>query len=743
MCSSIKSLLSIESPPVWFGWRRRSSVRKYIRKRARLCLSVTTNWRGKTYDGDGRWSGHVRPPSRIMLIVAVILWFLCNYSTASRVVGGRRLAFAAWRRPLPEPVFYYTPNTIIQTHRRTKKWLLAAEVDSITAGIVDKLSSSLEFKQRADSNVDAHSRPMKASLPEDTPSSAFNPIHESLANEYYQKRNDSTGEENTRLESTDAHSPTPSTNVMVPRRRFADFGIASERAEPIDGELSTQEYESIVSSSDDDSSNTIKLKGFSESGRSQSWNLKKNGIPFTDEETTPSASAAIIKEQRPTRSTAVVSQQTPTLINTQPLSPPNDLPISKSGLDIDIDTFGNPVIIFGVTLSLLLGIYLKQISENTKFARRSVQRNVHADDKEFGFFGNITNETKNLLQRIKDAGTAGAISYALWEAAFWGVSLPVCLVSYRQVTGHWPDLTSGDDLKKLGLEAFAFVNVARFAVPIRIGLALSTVPWVTEKILPIFSRSNENKDGNSASEDELSPQVIPDEKQIPNEVADKSFVPTTTLSSPIDDVEADESSGISQVESRLRQIETDAMRLSTMSPESMTSWVDRTPLRELNIDTGSFSNIYDYCEPGQMNSACSESIKGYLDSLARTGAIATDGEVKIIVRYLDSLSSNVMPKNRNRGAAFTNYLDALSMGSIPAPTSAMAVANYLDVLSKEPTTRINEVEERLSRLESSIASLPDEIASRLATWQMNQDKKMNDDMETIMKLLVDVKSKDE
>jgi len=31
-------------------------------------------------------------------------------------------------------------------------------------------------------------------------------------------------------------------------------------------------------------------------------------------------------------------------------------------------------------------------------------------------------ETKKLLQKVKQAGTAGAISYALWELGFWGVS---------------------------------------------------------------------------------------------------------------------------------------------------------------------------------------------------------------------------------------------------------------------------------------------------------------------------------
>lgn len=134
-------------------------------------------------------------------------------------------------------------------------------------------------------------------------------------------------------------------------------------------------------------------------------------------------------------------------------------------------------------------------------------------------------EAKQLLQRIKDAGVAGAVSYAGWELAFWAASVPVCLVTYYQLSGHWPDFSdqvplpshssshsrshshnhshhhtlslslalslalalTQDDVTRLGAEAFAFVNVARFAVPLRIGLALSTVPWVQANIVDRFA----------------------------------------------------------------------------------------------------------------------------------------------------------------------------------------------------------------------------------------------------------------
>ena len=74
------------------------------------------------------------------------------------------------------------------------------------------------------------------------------------------------------------------------------------------------------------------------------------------------------------------------------------------------------------------------------------------------------------------------------EWAFWGVSIPVACFGFNAATGHWPDFSNADDQAKLGAEAFAFVNVARFAVPLRIGLALSTTPWVQSNIVDKFQK---------------------------------------------------------------------------------------------------------------------------------------------------------------------------------------------------------------------------------------------------------------
>ena len=90
------------------------------------------------------------------------------------------------------------------------------------------------------------------------------------------------------------------------------------------------------------------------------------------------------------------------------------------------------------------------------------------------------------FKQIKDAGKAGAISLFLWEGAFWVISVPVVTFGYTQATGHLPDFTDKEDLTKLGAEAFAFANVARFALPLRIALAVGTIPWIQENIVDRF-----------------------------------------------------------------------------------------------------------------------------------------------------------------------------------------------------------------------------------------------------------------
>ena len=178
--------------------------------------------------------------------------------------------------------------------------------------------------------------------------------------------------------------------------------------------------------------------------------------------------------------------------------------------------------------------------------------------------------------------------------------------------------------------------------------------------------------------------------------------------------------------------------------------------------------IEQYCEPKKVNPECSESISNYLGNLSEQ-LVEKDTQKAAatrIISYLDSLSSapeqkpafsgpapaksQIVKAPSETSAAFSSYLDALSNGDVPDPPSAQAVAGYLDVLSAEAATasassqrlgnRINEVENRLNRLETSVASLPDNIASRLIEWQMRQDQKVNDEIEKIKLYLMSEKS---
>jgi hypothetical protein len=115
-----------------------------------------------------------------------------------------------------------------------------------------------------------------------------------------------------------------------------------------------------------------------------------------------------------------------------------------------------------------------------------------------------TSETQKLMKQVKDSGVAGVISYALWELGFWMISVPVVIFGYNAAVGHFPDLSDNDDLAKLGAEAFAFVNFARFAVPLRIGLALSTTPWIQSNVVDKYMKKSEEQCDEPSPASELS-----------------------------------------------------------------------------------------------------------------------------------------------------------------------------------------------------------------------------------------------
>jgi len=135
--------------------------------------------------------------------------------------------------------------------------------------------------------------------------------------------------------------------------------------------------------------------------------------------------------------------------------------------------------------------YFMTADENVVVAK-SKSTTIEEIDEECEIPEELT-ETQKLMAKVKGAGTAGIISYILWEWAFWIGSIPVCLFAYYELTGHWPDFKDKEDLEKLGAEAFAFVNFARFAVPLRIGLALSTTPFIQKNLVDRFFKKKDNE----------------------------------------------------------------------------------------------------------------------------------------------------------------------------------------------------------------------------------------------------------
>ena len=98
----------------------------------------------------------------------------------------------------------------------------------------------------------------------------------------------------------------------------------------------------------------------------------------------------------------------------------------------------------------------------------------------------VPEEGEDLMEQIKCAGRAGIVSYIIWEWIFWLTAIPIASYGYYTATGAWPDFSNDEDKAKVAASVFAFVNVARFAVPLRVGLALSTTPWVDENIVSRF-----------------------------------------------------------------------------------------------------------------------------------------------------------------------------------------------------------------------------------------------------------------
>ncbi|GMH94517.1 hypothetical protein TrVE_jg706 [Triparma verrucosa] len=100
-------------------------------------------------------------------------------------------------------------------------------------------------------------------------------------------------------------------------------------------------------------------------------------------------------------------------------------------------------------------------------------------------FGGDSGEGGKTLEfaDVKKYGVAGTVAYVITELAFWIVAFPVAATALYNTSGHWPDF--GDNADRAAVLGFIFAgaNVARLAVPLRLGAALALAPWVDENLL--------------------------------------------------------------------------------------------------------------------------------------------------------------------------------------------------------------------------------------------------------------------
>ncbi|EKX46767.1 hypothetical protein GUITHDRAFT_70348 [Guillardia theta CCMP2712] len=81
------------------------------------------------------------------------------------------------------------------------------------------------------------------------------------------------------------------------------------------------------------------------------------------------------------------------------------------------------------------------------------------------------------MTKVKDAGVAGLVAYAIWEFIFWAISVPTAIFAYHQTTGEWPSFDNPESTAKVSAVIFGFLNVARALVPVRIAITLATAPF--------------------------------------------------------------------------------------------------------------------------------------------------------------------------------------------------------------------------------------------------------------------------
>jgi hypothetical protein len=93
---------------------------------------------------------------------------------------------------------------------------------------------------------------------------------------------------------------------------------------------------------------------------------------------------------------------------------------------------------------------------------------------------------EDMMTRIKKSGRAGIAAYAITEAGFWLLSVPLAVLAVAVTTGSLPDFNSTEGEAQIAGYSFAFLTFARTIVPARIALALGLAPWVDENVIQKF-----------------------------------------------------------------------------------------------------------------------------------------------------------------------------------------------------------------------------------------------------------------
>jgi len=134
----------------------------------------------------------------------------------------------------------------------------------------------------------------------------------------------------------------------------------------------------------------------------------------------------------------------------------------------------------------------KEIAVERHHAKKAVEYSLTVESHRNKVVANAqAEEREHPLQHVKKLGVAGVASYALWGSFFWTVHPSARSSAIYMAFGFWPGVEFG----RKRAEAFAFVKLARFVIPLRIGLAVGIAPWLSRgRVVQRFNLSNNGDD---------------------------------------------------------------------------------------------------------------------------------------------------------------------------------------------------------------------------------------------------------